>query len=345
MSHGILVSMETNYIWWIEALIGILALVGVQYGIKKIVARNKKNHGWKERFGNIVQPPLTAFLWILGGFYFLHVLADKVGFGVVVEYIDTLRRAGIIGCFAWLFFRWKGEVERALSADPHRKIDLMTIKIIGRLSTIIVVLITGLILLQIFGVNIVPLLTFGSIGAASIGFAGKDVIANFCSGIMLHITRPFVIGDLIFLPQEKLEGYIEEIGWFRTSIRDKEKRPVYLPNNFFSTMLVVNVSRLSHRHVKQSLKIGYTEISKIESVVKQIRELIVTDPHIDKDQPIYVHFNAFGSYACEIEIEAHATVLDQEEFHQYQQGLLLRIQAILEKENVSLAYPTMAIRS
>ena len=81
--------------------------------------------------------------------------------------------------------------------------------------------------------HIAPLLAFGSIGAASLGFAGKDVIANFCSGLMLHITRPFVIGDEIMLPEKNLEGNIEEIGWFKTSIRDKEKRAVYLPNNFF----------------------------------------------------------------------------------------------------------------
>jgi small-conductance mechanosensitive channel len=78
---------------------------------------------------------------------------------------------------------------------------------VGKLATVAVGVLSGLIILQIFGVNIAPLLAFGSIGAASIGFAGKDVMANFCSGIMLHITRPFIIGDQIYLPEKNLEGH------------------------------------------------------------------------------------------------------------------------------------------
>ena len=126
-------------------------------------------------------------------------------------YLGALRKTAVIACAAWFFFRWKNEIEESLLADPTKKVDITTVRMVGRLVSLGLGVITGLVIMQLFGVNTAPLLAFGSIGAASIGFAGKDVMANFCSGIMLQITRPFVRGDLIFLPEKHLEGHIEDI--------------------------------------------------------------------------------------------------------------------------------------
>ena len=190
--------------------------------------------------------------------------------------------------------------------------------------------------------NIAPLLAFGSIGAASIGFAGKDVMANFCSGIMLQITRPFVRGDQIFLPEKHLEGHIEDIGWFRTSIRDIEKRAVYLPNNYFSTMLVVNVSRITHKRLKQTLKLPLSAIEKIPHVVPSIREAIMRLSTIDHHLPVHVYLKTFGDYACEIEIEAYSTITENEAFNRFQQEVLLKIQSLLSEQEIPFAVPTMS---
>jgi MscS family membrane protein len=213
---------------------------------------------------------------------------------------------------------------------------------VGRLATLGIGVVTSLVILQTFGVNIAPLLAFGSIGAASIGFAGKDVIANFCSGIMLQITRPFVRGDLILLPEKHIEGHIEDIGWFRTSIRDIEKRAVYLPNNYFSTMVVVNVTRMTHKRIKQTLKLPLSAIQKISTVVPKIREAIVGTDTIDAHYPIHVFLKTFGDYACEVEIEAYSTITDNETFNRFQQDLLLKIQAVLADKEIPFAIPTMS---
>jgi MscS family membrane protein len=345
MGSSMIDAMISNSLWWIEALLGVVALIAAQYGVKKFLRRKAygETEGWKSRIGKIVQPPLTLLLWIVGIFYLVHVIGDRMGFAVVIGYIDALRKAGVVICFVWLFFRWKADFEKVLIADPHKKIDLTTVRMIGRLATIAAGVITGLIILQIFGVNTAPLLAFGSIGAASIGFAGKDVIANFCSGIMLHVTRPFVTGDAIYLPEKALEGYIEEIGWFRTSIRDKEKRAVYLPNNFFSTMLVINISRMTHRRFKQTLKIPFTQADKVELFISKVRDLLQSDPQIDQTQPMFVYLNKFIDHTCEVEIEAYSTIVDQEMFNRHQQQFLLKIQEILHREAIPLAIPTISV--
>lgn len=333
--------MGSNYFWWIEGFVGIVALLVIQYGVKKAIhhAEKKNQSGWKSRLGKVLSLPLTVLIWVLGVVYVTDVVGEHVGFSIAVKYLDAIRKTAVIGTITWLFYRWKNAVESAYLAGPNKKVDTTTIHMVGRLATVAVGILAGLIILQIFGVNIAPLLAFGSIGAASIGFASKDVIANFCSGIMLQITRPFVRGDQINLPEKNLEGHIEEIGWFRTSIRDKDKRAVYLPNNYFSTMLVINVSRMTHRHLKQVLKVGFDNIPKIPEVVDKMKKYLTNVPQIDKDLAIHVFLKTFGEYACEIEIEAYSTIIDLEEFNQFQHQILMDLQSILRDSNVQLAIP------
>ncbi|HEY5235317.1 MAG TPA: mechanosensitive ion channel family protein [Rhabdochlamydiaceae bacterium] len=336
--------MSSNYFWLIEALAGFLGVFGLQFGINKLIslAGKKKGENWRLRIAKILKPPVTTLLWALYAVYLIKVFGKHFDFGSGMEYLSAVRKTAVIVCSAWLFFRWKNEIENSLISDPSKKIDVTTVRMVGRLVTLAIGLVTFLIILQAFGVNIAPLLAFGSIGAASIGFAGKDVIANFCSGIMLQITRPFVRGDQILLPEKHIEGHIEDIGWFRTSIRDVEKRAVYLPNNYFSTMVVVNVTRMTHKRLKQTLKLPLTSIEKISDAIPQIREMISLTETIDNHYPLHVFLKTFGDYACEVDIEAYSTITDNETFNRFQQEMLLKIQAILAEKEIPFALPTMS---
>jgi MscS family membrane protein len=320
-----------------------LGVFGLQYGINKLIslAGKKKGEGWRLRSAKILKPPVTTLLWALYAVYLVKVFGKHFDFGSGMEYLSSIRKAAVIVCSAWLFFRWKNEIENNLLADPGKNVDVTTIRMAGRLITLVIGLVTTLVILQTFGVNILPLLTFGSIGAAAIGFASKDVIANLCSGIMLQITRPFVRGDLILLPEKNIEGHIEDIGWFKTSIRDIEKRAVYLPNNYFSTMVVVNTTRNTHKRIKQTLKLPLTSIEKISDAIPKIREMISRTETIDNHYPLHVFLKTFGDYACEVDIEAFSTITDTVAFNKFQQMMLLKVQAILAEKEIPFALPTI----
>lgn len=334
----------STYLWILEAAIGVSAVIGLQFLLRKIfrlIYRIKASHphDWRHQLDKIIQPPMILILWVFGISYVLDVVGVHLGLKVITVYLSSLRKIVFVGAFAWLFFRWKSEYQKSLLANPLKKVDLATVEVVGRLSTIGILILTGLIILQTLGVDTAPLLAFGSIGAASIGFAGKDVMANFCSGMMLYITRPFVVGDQILLPEKNLEGHIEEIGWFRTSIRDKEKRAVYFPNNFFSTMLVINISRMTHRQIKQTIQINFEDAGKIADLTAKIREQVLSHPTIDKTLPVYVHFLTFGGHGCDIGVEAYSTETDQGRFNTIQQQLLLKIQETIVGYGIEIAIP------
>lgn len=331
-----------NHSWILEILLGILAFGLAQYGVKALIARLEKRYqtGWKARLGKILQIPLSSLFWILGILYLIDVIGDYTGFSSTDRYIHALQKASAIGCVVWIFYRWKREVELVFQKNPSKRVDLTTIQMVSRLATIGVGMLAALIILQTFGINVTPLLAFGSVGAASLGFASKDVIANFCSGILLQMSRPFIIGDFITLPEKNLSGSVEDIGWFRTSIRDTEKRIAYLPNNLFSTLLLINSSRVTHRHIKQQLKIRFKDIDKLPELASQMKAHLEKHPEIDP-RSVYITLKAFGDYACEIDIDAYSTTLDPKAFVQFQNTMLLELIGILKEAGVQLAIPVM----
>ncbi|MGE5196210.1 MAG: mechanosensitive ion channel family protein, partial [Anaerolineae bacterium] len=265
--------------WIVEILFGIVALVAISYLFKRLPKFIKRRslvtpHPFLEKIESISNYPLKLILWSIGVAFVIDVLAKHFNFEQVLDIVQRLRNATVVFSFAWLLFRWKTEMQNAVAFKMvHGKpvIDPGIIQVLGRLFSIFIVFIAGVIVLQILGLNIIPLVAFGGVGAAALGFAGKDVIANFFGGLMLHITRPFAIGDLILLPDRNIEGQVEGIGWYLTSIRDKDKRSVYLPNAIFSTISVMNISRMTHRRIEERISLGYGDFAKVQTLVEEIR--------------------------------------------------------------------------
>jgi len=335
-----------HWAWWVEAFSGICVVACLHVASKKVISLVMRKGGskenlddWRRRLDRIIHPPVALLLWSLAVIYFLDVVGQRFGFSIAVGYLASLRSAVVAGSLAWLAFRWKSEIQKSILARGSKKVDITTVQIVGRLSTIAIVVLTGLVVLQLFGLNTAPLLAFGSIGAASLGFAGKDVMANFCSGLMLYITRPFVLGDQVFLPEKHLEGIIEEIGWFKTLIRDKDKRAVYLPNNLFSTELLINVSRMTHRRILQTVQLPFEAAAKVPSLIEKIRKAVVEEPTVDHDLPLHVHLRSFGDHSLQVEIEAYSAQTGQSAFYDIEQKLLLRVQEILQEAEVEVAVP------
>ena len=350
--------METNWYRWffdhtwaIEVAVAFIVLLLVNYLIKRVLTRAKKegrfkDHDWREGLDYIILAPLRAFLWVLLISFVIDLIARDYNLGGPFTYVATVRNILIVVCFAWSSLRWKRAFHATLTARQMQgspNVDLASLEMVGKIFTIGIVFVSLLAILQILGLNIFPLITFGGIGAAAIGIAGKDVIANFFGGFMLYITRPFTLGDWIELPQKQMVGNIEAIGWYRTSIRDAQKKPIYIPNAIFSTEILINLSRMTHRRIEEVISVRFTDTSKVSALVEDIRQLLKKNKEIDSQQPIHVFFKAFGSYSANIEVQAYTISTRYEKFMQTKQEVLLAIHALVLGNGGEMSYPTMSI--
>ena len=130
--------------------------------------------------------------------------------------------------------------------------DETTIRAVGRVLRITVIVTATLVGLDTLGVNIAGLMAAGGIGGLAIGLAAKDMIANFFGGLTVFIDRPFSIGDWIVLKDHGIEGVVENIGWRQTTIRKFDRRQwTEFPITEFLSAVGLDLSPIYPRHPRR----------------------------------------------------------------------------------------------
>jgi len=89
----------------------------------------------------------------------------------------------------------------------------------------------------------------------AIGFALRDILSNFVSGLLLLATRPFAIGDQIVVGET--EGSVERIALRATQVRTYDGRAVLVPNAEILTSRITNNTASPIRRGGVELPLGY----------------------------------------------------------------------------------------
>ena len=80
-------------------------------------------------------------------------------------------------------------------------------------------------------VNLGALFTTSAIFGVILGLALQDTLGNFFAGISLHADRPFQVGDVITVGQQKHTGVVESISWRAIKIRTFQNHVVLVSNS------------------------------------------------------------------------------------------------------------------
>lgn len=91
-----------------------------------------------------------------------------------------------------------------------------------------------------YKIDITPLLTTSAVFTMVIGLALQDVLGNLFSGLSVHISPPFKIGDWVKVAG--FTGKVVESNWRATTIKSANKELVVLPNNDIAKKEIVNLS-------------------------------------------------------------------------------------------------------
>ena len=200
-----------------------------------------------------------------------------------------------------------------------------------------------LIAMQLLGYSVSGLLAFGGIGGIAVGFAAKDLLANFFGGLMIYLDRPFSVGDWIRSPDKEIEGTVEDVGWRLTRIRTFDKRPLYIPNSVFASISVENPSRMTNRRIYETVGIRYCDMDSMNNIVQQVTQMLKDHDAIDNNQTMIVNFNKFSDSSLDFFIYTFTKTTDWIEFHSVKQDVLLQIAEIIEKSGSEIAFPTSSI--
>ncbi|MCE3111624.1 mechanosensitive ion channel family protein [Yersinia enterocolitica] len=221
--------------------------------------------------------------------------------------------------------------------------DITSAKIIARMLKITLVVVVVLLYGEHLGMSFSGLVTFGGIGGLAVGMAGKDILSNFFSGVMLYFDRPFNIGDWIRLPDRHIEGVVVEIGWRLTKIMTFENRPLYVPNSAFTDTSVENPGRITNRRIKTTLALRYEDADKIGTIVDEMHKFLANNNDIDHQQTLLVYFNGFGESSLNIMVYCFTKTRVWAEWLAVQQACYLKFIDIVHQHGADFAFPSRTL--
>ncbi|MCW9025574.1 MAG: mechanosensitive ion channel family protein [Gammaproteobacteria bacterium] len=307
--------------------------------LKTVHQRLKKTSTqWDDALIHALLQPLSLFIWIIG----LSLALDLMRF----EFSTVLRETGIILFIAWTLIRFVSFAEKNILHQHEiagKPLDKTTANAITQLLRASILITAILILLQTMGVNISAILAFGGIGGIAVGFAAKDLLANFFGGMMIYLDRPFNIGDWVRSTDREIEGTVEKIGWRTTMVRTFDKRPLYVPNSVFASISVENPSRMSHRRIYETIGVRYDDVKSLPLIIDDVKSMLMAHPDIEQSQTMIVNFNKFAASSLDFFIYTFTKTTDWIEYHHIKQDVLLKVSDIIMSHNAEIAFPTSTL--
>lgn len=340
-------ALEGNYGILVQIVGIILFVVIFNFFVTTLLAKlrnyfKKKQNVWSLSFISALRKPLYYYVWFVAAICAIDIFS--VGFFAFhLANTHLILSVGAVLAFGWFLLRWNHKVVHAMMelSEQHQipftpgKLDL-----ISKLATISIIFVTLFLLMDVTGRNMQTLIAFGGIGGLALAFASQQVISNFFGGLMVYMTRPFTIGEWVNIPERKIEGHIEEIGWYMTCIRTFEKRPIYVPNSIFTQTIVMTPSRMSHERFHHKIGLRYRDIKCIKAILDGIKLMLLKHSHIDQHLKIEVFFIDFAPSALTIEVSAYMSITSGATFPALRQELLLKIADIVAQYEAEIAAPT-----
>ena len=336
--------------WIVEVFVVVFAALLLNFIQKRVLARiarslERTRNLWDDALVDALSRPLDLLIWTVG-LSFAAEIARQDSKAVIFEAVGPVRYIGVITAIAWFLVRFikRGEenIIAARTAEDS-SFDRTTLDAIAKLLRLSVMITAALVGLQTLGFSVSGVLAFGGVGGLAVGFAAKDLLANFFGGLMIYLDRPFAVGEWIRSPDREIEGTVEQIGWRLTKIRTFDARPLFIPNAAFTSIAVENPSRMTNRRIYETIGIRYDDARLMAVIVADVKQMLKEHPDIDTRRTLIVNFNAFAPSSMDFFVYTFTKTTNWIRFHEIKQDVLLKIIEIIESHGAECAFPTSTV--
>ena len=335
-----------EHVWMVQVFTVVLLTALVSFVVRRILVKlahkvDRTSNRWDDIIFTAMSRPAGWIVWLQGLAIAADLILAKTG-SAIFGYADSVRDIGVLLCvtgFVLGIIRGTEEVY----IETAEQMDKTTAQALGKLLRLVVFITAGLVILQTLGYSISGVLAMGGVGGIAVGFAAKDLLANFFGGLIVYLDRPFAVGDWIRSPDREIEGVVETIGWRVTVIRNFQSQPMYVPNSVFTTVIVENPSRMQNRRIYETIGLRYSDVTNMDKVVAEVEAMLRQHEAIDADKTMMVNFNKFGASSLDFFIYCFTRTTRWVEFHEVKQDVMLRIAEIIKANHAEIAFPTSTI--
>ena len=181
---------------------------------------------------------------------------------VLPRALATFLILALFGLIAWLV---RGLLTRLFAIVIQ---DRTTENLIRQIVYYAIWVLGFIIAVNALGFDPQALATGLGLSSLALGFALKDILSNFVSGLLILVMRPFELGDEIVVGDT--EGSVEGIDLRATQIRTYDGRIVLVPNAELFTLRVTNNTATPTRRGSLVFPLGYdNDLPRVMEIMKQ----------------------------------------------------------------------------
>lgn len=334
--------------WLVQAVIAVILTAVIRFLTGKVFTKlmtkaEATQNFWDDALLSAGQKPVYLFIWVAGLSWSAEEIWEGTGSAIFARLLN-FRDLLVIILFCWVFISFIKALEhRYLQVEHKKKLDQTSVVALGRLMRVAVIITGVLVAMQTLGYSLSGIMAFGGVGGLAVGFASKDMLANFFGGWMIYVDKPFRVGDWVSSPDKNIEGTVEYIGWRQTRILTFSRRPLYVPNSTFMSISVENPSRMQNRRIKQIFGLRYCDSEKVGSILEEVRSYLQRHDGIDQDKIIMVNFISFGTSSLDCQIYCFTKTTDWAAYLLIQEKVLLEVVQIIHQNSADIAFPTRTL--
>lgn len=251
------------------------------------------------------------------------------GFGVFVVAVLLIKIVSTI--LEWYSSTIAVKTETALNNE--------FVPLLERTIKIVTMILAILIVLEHYEVDIKGLVAVLGVGSLAVALAAQDTLANMIGGFTLMIDRPFRVGDMVRLPDNR-RVTVYEIGIRSTKFLTFDNTLVVVPNAELIKSTVHNIT-YPHPRVRVVVDVGVGYGSDIDLVRKVMLDEagkhhnILTDP-----KPLFFFMN-FGDSSLDVSLRCHVT--RAEEHRRTSSELRLQVLKRFRQEGIEIPFPQRVV--
>lgn len=310
--------MENPYI---QALLILLLSLGLAKGIDllftkglvRLAARTKTVID--ERLFAILHRPIFYSILLAGVYAAIARFTLPEG---ALFYLGGLLKSLALFIWSWAALRVALLLIQTMERRARGK-DLLRRRfapLFENLAKIAVFVVALIILLSIWGIPVTALLASAGLMGLIIGFAARDILANFFGGLFVLADSPYKIGDYIVLDSGE-KGIVMDIGLRSTRIKTKDDIEITIPNAQIANSKIINESGPQEKtRVRVRIGVAYgSDIDKVREILTRIAE---ENEQVCAEPRPRIRFREFGDFSLNFELLcwiedplARGRVLDQ----------------------------------
>ncbi len=288
-----------------------------------------------------LKAPLRFLPIVVGLFFAIDHLELK---DAPAEVSQSLLRSLIAFAFFWAVFNAVTPFSGLLS----KLRGILTAAMVDWLIKAIkatVVLVAGATILEMWGVEIAPVLaSLGLLGVA-VALGAQDMFKNLIAGLLILSERRFHQGDWIKV-DGIVEGTVERIGFRSTRIVRFDKAPVYVPNGKLSDNAVTNFSAMSYRRIYWMIGVDYrTTIAQLRQIRDEIEAYLIESGSFagPPDVARFVRIDKFSDSSIDIMLYCFTKTTNWGAWLEVKEDLAYKVKEIVARAGSRFAFPSQSV--